>query len=211
MVFIKDLIAHLEFLRMKKLTHDINAYKQQHNINQSDNNYITVYKFLDELLDELASWNNDINALIIDAKNVITIDNFNNQDIIIENKKKLFTLVTQREKTFEKRFYLDSTSFFNVLNNKLMNKLNISPTPNAYDEDGIYNRILLNDFTNISLGDLLTYVSYSLHTIISKVHFYESDIKFYISEREEDANRRKALHYWDYHKEVYLFFSDRLN
>ena len=148
MVFIKDLIAHLEFLRMKKLTHDINAYKQ-YNINKLDNNHINVYKFLDKLLDELASWNNDISALIIDAKNVINIDNFKNQDIIIENKKKLFALVTMCEKTFEKRFYLDSSSFYSVLN-KLRNKLNISPTPNAYDEDGIYNRILLNDFTNIT-------------------------------------------------------------
>ena len=64
---------------MKKLTHDINAYKQ-HNINKSDNNHVIVYKFLDKLLDELASWNNDISELIIDAKNVITIDNFKNKD-----------------------------------------------------------------------------------------------------------------------------------
>ena len=89
MVFIKDLINHLEFLRMNKLTHDINAYKQ-FNINKTDNDHVIVYKFFDKLLDEIALWNKNVDAFITDANNVITIDNFKNKHIIIENKKKLF-------------------------------------------------------------------------------------------------------------------------
>ena len=209
MVFIKDLINHLEFLRMNKLTHDINAYKQ-FNINKTDNDHVIVYKFLDKLLDEIALWNKNVDAFIIDANSVITIDNFKNKHIIIENKKKLFSQVTLCEKTLDYRFWLDSSSFYCELR-KLIQTLDLSITGNEYAEDGIYNKILFNDFTNISLGDFITYIYLTIHTIISKVHFYESDIKFYISDSKEDADRRKALHYLDYRKEVYFFFTNRLN
>jgi len=91
----------------------------KNNNTKIDDAHLTVFKLMDKLLEELTEWNIIVDALIIDAKNIITKYNFIYQDIIVENKKKLFEKVTLCEKTFRDRFIDDSQSFFIVINKKV--------------------------------------------------------------------------------------------
>jgi len=211
MVFIKDIISHLEFLRQKKLTHDINAYMRYVKDNNSkiDGAHLTVFKLMNKLLEELASWNMNVDALIMDAKNVITIDNFMNKDLIVENKKKLFEKVILCEKTFSDRFYMGSQSFFNIIS-KVKVKLDLRLSEYANKERYFYNKIFLGNFDDINLCDFLSYIFISIGTAHHKVYYYENDIKFYCQDVTDD-NKVKSLHILDYEKEIHLFFNERLN
>jgi len=73
MVFIKDIISHLEYLRQKKLTHDINAYMRyvKDNNTKIDGAHLTVFKLMNKLLEELEQWNISVDALIMDINKMI--------------------------------------------------------------------------------------------------------------------------------------------
>jgi len=211
MVFIKDIISYLEFLRQKKLIHDINAYMRYIKDNNSkiDGVHLTFFKLMDKLLEELASWNISVDALIMDAKNVITIDNFMNEDLVVENKKKLFEKVIICEKILDNRFQGDPQSFANSIR-KMIRTLDVYISKYSREEDYFYNKILLGNFDGVNLCDFLLYVNISIALAHQKIYHYENDIKFYCQEIT-DENKVKSLHIQDYRKEVHLFFNQQLN
>jgi len=171
--------------------------------------HLDVFKLLDKLLEELEQWNISVDALIMEAKNIITIYNFMYQDIIVENKKKLFEKVTLCEKTFRDRFYMDSQSFFNVIN-KMIGKLDVYCSKYSREEDYFYNNILLGNLDGVNLCEFLNYVSISIGLAHQKIYYYENDIKFYCKDITED-NKVNSLHIQDYRREVHLLFNDQLN
>jgi len=211
MVFVKDIISYLEFLRQKKLIHDINAYMRYIKDNNSkiDVAHLTFFKLMDKLLEELASWNISVDALIMDAKNVITIDNFMDQDLIVENKKKLFEKVIICERILENRFQGDPQSFANSIY-KMIRTLNVHLSNYSREEDYFYNKILLGNFDGVNLCEFLNYVNVSIGLAHQKMYYYEKDIKFYCQEITDD-NKVESLHIQDYRREIHLFFNDRLN
>ena len=194
MVFIKDLIIHLEFLRQKKLIHDINAYMRYIKDNNSkiDGAHLTFFKLMDKLLEELVSRNISIDALIMDAKNIITKDNFKNRTIIVDNKKKLFEKVILCEKTL----YEDSQSLYTIIR-KMICTLDVRHSVYSDREDCFYNRILLGNFDKVTLCDFLNYVIISMGLAHQKIYHYENDIKFYCQEITDD-NKVESLHIQDY-------------
>jgi len=183
-------------------------YVKDNNI-KIDGAHLTVFKLMNKLLEELASWNMTVDALIMDAKNVITIDNFMNQHIIVENKKKLFEKVILCEKTFSDRFYMGSQSFYNIIN-KLIGTLDIYLSEYSREEDYFYNKILLGNFDGVNLCEFLNYVSISIGLAHQKIYYYENDIKFYCKDITDD-NKVNSLHIQDYRREIHLFFNERLN
>ena len=211
MVFIKDIISYLEFLRQKKLIHDINAYMRYIKDNNSKINgvHLTFFKLMDKLLEELEQWNISVDALIMDAKNIITLDNFMYQDIIVDNKKKLLKKVILFEKTLSDRFYEGSQSLINSIP-KMIYTLDTHLSEYLGEEDYFYNKILLGNFDGVNLCEFLNYVSISIGLAHQKVYYYEHDIKFYCKDVAED-NKVNSLHILDYRKEVHLFFNERLN
>ena len=207
MAFIKDIISHLEFLRQKKLTHDINAYMRyiKDNNTKIDGVHLTFFKLMDKLLKELVSRNISIDALIMDAKNIITKDNFKNRTIIVDNKKKLFEKVILCEKTL----YEGSQSLYTIIR-KMICTLDVRHSVYSDREDCFYNRILLGNFDKVTLCDFLNYVIISMGLAHQKIYHYENDIKFYCQEITAD-NKVESLHIQDYRKEVHLFFNQQLN
>jgi len=165
---------------------------------------------MDKILKELVTWNKNVDDLIMEAKNIITIDNFMNEDLIVENKKKLFEKVIMHEKTFSDIFYMGSQSFFNIINNKMKVTLDLRLSEYAKKERYFYNKIFLGNFEDINLCDFLSHVTISIGTAHHKVYYYEDDIRFYCKDIT-DENKVKSLHIQDYQKEILLFFNDRLN
>jgi len=210
MVFIKDIISRLENLRQKKLTYDINAYMRYIKDNNSKINgvHLTFFKLMDKLLEELVSWNISIDDLIIDAKNVITIDNFMNQNIVVDNKKKLFEKVIMCEKTLGDRFYEGSQSFSTIIR-KMIGSLDVYLSEYSCEEDYFYNKILLGNFDGVNLCEFLNYVTVSIGIAPQKMYYYENNFKFYCKEIT-DENKIKSLHIQDYERErnVYSLMKD---
>ena len=212
MVYIKDSINQLEKLSLKKLTYDIIAYKRyvkEHN-DKIDGAHISAFEYFDELLRKLIELE-EIRELIIDkANNIITLENFRNKELIIKRKTDHFESVLSFEKLVASAIESYPDSFLHRLI-KLADLINIKDTKRVFSQDGIFNKILMNDFTDINLGDFLKYIFFSFHIIIKKLYYYENDIKFYIKDSEDYNVRREMLHEFDYQKEIYLFFNVQLN
>jgi len=199
MVLLKDAIKNLELLKMEKLTHNINAYMRYVKDNNSKLSaaQITAFKLMNKLLEELEKCDKEIDALITNAKNIITKDNYMNQDLIIKNKNELFKKIIVCERTIFDKLYSNSDSYHKIIF-RMLKDLKLHLSEYTTEEDNFLNKIPLGNFNGVNLCDFLNYVDVSFGIYVSQEnHNFRYEIKSYIK--------------YDYEKEIELFFNDQRN